>query len=159
MKKIRAYVGMDEINKVHFYKDFEIIDFIPEVDDSCFGEVIKEVVPVKLDVEQGTDEVYDYDYFKVITTQNQEFDKDNDVYSERWYAVKQPTLRVELRYWNKGSRYSHSETFDEVPEGYTAEQYVKEYDGNLIDDCDYDGVNVELYDKDNNLVSEYFISK
>lgn len=148
---------MDEINKVHFYKDFEIIDFIPEIGNPCFDEEIMEIIPINLDVEQGSDEVYGYDFFKVITTMNKEFDKASGVYCERWYAVKQPTLRVELHYWKEGSGYSHSEMFDEVPVGFTAEQYVKEYDGNIMDDCEYDAVNVELYDKDNKLISEYWV--
>lgn len=157
--KIRAYVRMDEVNKVHFYKDFEVVDFVPEVGDPCFGEEIKEITPVQLDVEQGKDEVYTYDYFKIITTMNKEFDKANNVYCERWYAVKKPMLRVELHYWKEGSGYSHSETFDEVLVGFTAEQYVNEYDGNLLDDDEYDAINVELYDNDNNLISEYWLSK
>ena len=158
MNKIRAYVRMDEVNKVHYYKDFEVINFTPEVGDPCFGEEIKEIIPVQLDVEQGRDEVYEYDYFKIITTMNKEFDKANDAYCESWYAVKKPMLRVELHYWKEGSGYSHSETFDEVPVGFTAEQYVNECDENLLDD-EYDAINVELYDNDNNLISEYWLSK
>jgi hypothetical protein len=158
--KIRAYVDMDEVNKIRFYKDFIVVDDVPVV-GGIFGlEEIKEVSPVRLDPEQGRDEVWNYDYYHVFTTMNNEWNKEEECYEEEFLCCKKTTLRVELHYWTEGSGYSHSETFDEVPEGFTAEQYVDEYNGDLIDeDRDYDAINVELYDKNNKLVSEYWLEK
>lgn len=68
--------------------------------------------------------------------------------------------RVDFRYWKEGSGYSHSETIDHIEEDISAEEYIN----SLIEETgsdlgDYDGINVELYDEDDNLVSEYFWEK
>lgn len=67
--------------------------------------------------------------------------------------------RVEFRFWTQANGYSHNETVDNIDEVISAEEYI----GRLEDAgaClgDYDGINVELYDEDDNLVSEYFWEK
>ena len=88
MGKIRAYVEMDEVNKIRFFKDFRIVPETLTVNGLLEGEIIKEVIPVRLDCEQGSDEVYNYEYFKVFTNQNGEYDPDNNVYGELWVAVR-----------------------------------------------------------------------
>lgn len=168
-RKIRAYIGMDEVNKIRFYKDFDIVNDIPAIGDMYGLEEIKEVIPVRLDPEQGRDEVWSYNYYHVFTTMNNEWNKEEECYEEEFLCCKKPMLRVELHYWHDGSGYSHSETFDEVPEGTTAEQYVTDYNTNQIDGNnllnplnpdDYcDAINVELYNKDNKLVSEFWLEK
>lgn len=63
-------------------------------------------------------------------------------------------LRVDFHYWVEGSGYSHSETFDHIKEGMTAEEYVKACEGNVEFPSN---TNVELYDENDNLVSEFFV--
>lgn len=58
--------------------------------------------------------------------------------------------RVDLHHWTEGSGYSHSETFDNIEELVTAEEYF-----NSVDLEDFTG-NIEIYDEDGNLVSEFF---
>lgn len=65
-------------------------------------------------------------------------------------------FRVELNHWN-GSGYSHSETFDNIEENITAEEYVKKLDSPLVPVAD--AINVEIYNEDNELVSEYWVEK
>ena len=66
--------------------------------------------------------------------------------------------RVDFRYWKEGSGYSHSETIDHIPEGIGAEEYINRLieNDNVVDPGCFDAINVELYDEDDNLVSEYF---
>ena len=91
MKSIRAYVSMDEVNKVRYYRDFEIKKELPVVGEefgSHFGdgieEVVKEVKEVRLDCEQGSDEVYEYDFFTVKTEWKEDEELSEVIY---YYAI------------------------------------------------------------------------
>ena len=70
---------------------------------------------------------------------------------------------VILMHLVSGSGYRNSETFDHInkPGGYTAENYVNDFDGDPISliasGCD--AVNVELHDDYDNIQSEYFLTK
>lgn len=80
MRKLKAYVNMDEYNKVHYYKDFIIEEARYQVGDIYEHEEIKEIEQIKPDVENNLD-VFSYDLFKIITTMNKEYDEDTyDVY-------------------------------------------------------------------------------
>lgn len=64
MKKIKAYTGYNEREKIHYYKEFNIVEVLPKEfynDEKIIG--IKEV---RLDAEQGQ-EVYKYDFFEITT--------------------------------------------------------------------------------------------
>ena len=98
MMKIKAYVSCDEHNNKHLYRLFEVIDKLPKVGDEYgyhFGdgikEVVKEVVSEKLDCEQGNDEVYDYQYYHIITDW---FEDDEHEEKSYYVAIK-----------NKGESY------------------------------------------------------
>lgn len=63
--------------------------------------------------------------------------------------------RVEFRYWKNGSGFSHNETVDNIDEEISAYEYVNALEDHGILN-NYDGINVEIYDEDDNLLSEYF---
>ena len=65
MKKIKAYIGWNDTNHTHHYKEFEIVKKLPEKRDVFDenGERIIKIENVKLDCEQGNEEVYNYDYY------------------------------------------------------------------------------------------------
>lgn len=86
MRKIRANVGYDEYNNKLFYQDFWIYKKAPEVGDTIDGEDVISVSPVKLDPEQPSWEVYDYDYYRVETTCNGENSEDDNIVL--WIAVE-----------------------------------------------------------------------
>lgn len=101
MNTIRAYVDFDERNNVHYWKDFTIIDELPEVGDWYrLGNIVTEIEPVNLDCDQGgRDEVSDYEYFRLkIVPKQEELDDDED--PEDWaeyeyVAVPYPELENE----------------------------------------------------------------
>lgn len=64
MKKIKAYVNYNEREKNHYYQIFDVVEVIPRYynDEEVIG--VKEV---RLDAEQGNDEVYKYDFFEITT--------------------------------------------------------------------------------------------
>lgn len=64
MEKIKAYVDYNEREKIHYYQTFDVVEVIPKYynDEEVIG--VKEV---RLDAEQGNDEVYKYDFFEIIT--------------------------------------------------------------------------------------------
>lgn len=69
-------------------------------------------------------------------------------------------IRVEFRHWKANSGYTHSETYDHIEENITAEEYVECLEN--PSDCfsvGQDAINVEMYDEDDNLLSEYFWEK
>lgn len=68
-------------------------------------------------------------------------------------------LRVEFKHWKSCEGYSHSEIMEYV-DNMTAEEYWRAYQDNADEPYSPNypyGVNVELYDDDNNKVSEYFV--
>ena len=74
--------------------------------------------------------------------------------------------RVELHYWSAEEGYFHSETVDNIEENISAEEYVKRlFDkGGGFDIPDYlenefYAINVEMYDENDRLVSEYFLGE
>ena len=75
MKKIKAYTGYNEREKIHYYKEFDIVEVLPKEfynDEKIIG--IKEV---RLDVEQCNQEVYKYDFFEITTLDDE---KEEDYY-------------------------------------------------------------------------------
>lgn len=87
MNKIKAYVGCDEYNKVYHYEYFTIEEGTYEVGDFYDHEEIKEITKVKLDVNQPKHECWDYDYFRILTTCDKEYDLENDVFCEYFIAI------------------------------------------------------------------------
>lgn len=85
MKKLKVYVDMDEYNKVHYYKDFTIEEAHYQVGDIYDHEEIKQVEPIKPDVENNLD-IFNYDLYKIITTLDKEYD--TDTYNEYYIAVR-----------------------------------------------------------------------
>lgn len=96
MNKIRAYVDYNEQIKKHYYKDFKIIDFLPKIDNTIkYNDTVTQIESVELDSEQGSQNVYNYDYFKIIRTDYEDFNSDdnedktlNDYQYEEYVAVK-----------------------------------------------------------------------
>ena len=64
MKKIKAYVVFNEREKIHYYQTFDVVEVIPRYYND---EEIIEIKEVRLDAEQGNDEVYKYDFFEITT--------------------------------------------------------------------------------------------
>lgn len=65
MEKIKAYVNYNEREKIHYYQIFDVVEVIPE--KFYNDEEIIEIKEVRLDAEQGNDEVYKYDFFEITT--------------------------------------------------------------------------------------------
>lgn len=65
-------------------------------------------------------------------------------------------FRVELRHWKAGSGYSHNETFDNIDKVITAREYWDGIDPEIEIKPD-EGINVEIYDEEDNLLSEWFV--
>ena len=70
MNKIKAYVGVNEYNKIRKYRDFEVVKSI-SIDNIVF------IFPIEIDVENNQD-CFNYDYYEV-----QVFDKESYDYDEK----------------------------------------------------------------------------
>ena len=90
--------------------------------------------------------------------------------SMRWLVKGSPTTksektlnankayRVELSHWKNGSGWSHSETFDHVPERCTAEEYIRSLDCELQPPIGCDDTKVAIFDGDT-CISEAWASE
>jgi hypothetical protein len=63
--KIKAYVGYSERSNTRYYRDFEIVPYLPSVGDEIDGWEVQDITPVVLDCEQGSDRAYSYDYYEI----------------------------------------------------------------------------------------------
>ena len=70
MNKIKAYVGVNEYNKIRKYRDFEVVKSI-SIDNIVF------IFPIEIDVENNQ-VCFNYDYYEA-----QVFDKESYDYDER----------------------------------------------------------------------------
>ena len=64
MEKIKAYVNYNEREKIHYYQMFDVVEVIPKYYND---EEVVDIKEVRLDAEQGNDEVYKYDFFEITT--------------------------------------------------------------------------------------------
>jgi len=71
--------------------------------------------------------------------------------------------RIEFHLWNSNSGYYCSSTFENLEEYCSAEEYFKACEsdmyGSLIPEDPDEAINIEIYDEDNNLLSEYWVQK
>ena len=74
MEKIKAYVNYNERKKIHYYQMFDVVEVIPKYYND---EEVVDIKEVRLDAEQGNDEVYKYDFFEITTIDN---DKEESCY-------------------------------------------------------------------------------
>ena len=64
MEKIKAYVNYNEREKIHYYQMFDVVEVIPKYYND---EEVVDIKEVRLDAEQGNDEVYKYDFYEITT--------------------------------------------------------------------------------------------
>lgn len=97
MRKIKAYVGYSEWQKKHFYRYFDIVDKIPTIGDIIEDEEVVDVSEVSLDCEQDNEDVYKYNFYKIIT-QVDEWG-DGEIEKNEYYLC---TESVEEVFWENG---------------------------------------------------------
>ena len=74
--KIKAYTGYNQRTDTRYYNYFEIVSKLPEIGENDYGfegYKVVEINPVKLDVQQNDDDVYNYDFYEVVVEE-----KDDD---------------------------------------------------------------------------------
>ena len=70
--KIKIYTSYNENNNTHYYTMAEVVNALPNVGDPVNGDqgVIRSIWPIRLDAEQGSRDVYNYDYYWIETEYN-----------------------------------------------------------------------------------------
>ena len=71
--KVKAYIDYNDYNKVHYFEDFDIVDELPKIGDLIDDNKVIKIEEAKLDCEQGSDDVYNYDYYK-LTLKYEDYD-------------------------------------------------------------------------------------
>ena len=67
MDKIKICVGMDEYNKIKYYRDFSIVTELPASGEEYEGNTVVSIEEVRKDPEQPTTKAEEYDCYKIIT--------------------------------------------------------------------------------------------
>ena len=104
MEKIKAYIGWNDTNHTHYHKEFEIIEKLPEKKDVFDenGERIVKIENVKLDCEQGNDDVYNYDYYVA------KIEYDYGVTTDWYFCIKKEeyfTVTIEFKSYPADQAY------------------------------------------------------
>jgi hypothetical protein len=94
--KIKAYTRFVESTNTHYYREFDIVDSLPEVGEVVYGgedygqrQTVTKISEAILDCEQGNREVDNYDFY-CLTVKWEEQDE-NDQWQEieedeeKWY--------------------------------------------------------------------------
>lgn len=124
MKKIKAYVDYNEWEKIRYYQMFDVVEIIPKYYND---EKVINIKKVRLDVEQGNDEVYKYDFYEITTI-------DDEKEESHYYICK---MNVE---------YVLDEYIEYIQEKIYQKYYVNEYED--FDEfyskfyCELDGGNI-----------------
>ena len=81
--RIKAYTSYSEKSSTHYHRNFEIVSSLPEVGEDYNGYIVKSIEKVALDIEQGSEKVYDYDYYCIHAE-----DEDGDYTLDDYVAVE-----------------------------------------------------------------------
>lgn len=85
--------------KIHYYQNFEIIENLPELETEAIknenykncDSLLEKIETVKLDCEQGSDEVYKYDFYKLTYFNNIDYFEseyeDDECEFEKYVAI------------------------------------------------------------------------
>lgn len=106
--KIKAYTNYNERSNTHSYREFDVIDALPEIGTTqSNGEVVKEINPISIDCEQGHDDVFYYDFYEIVSV----WGEGND---ERKYYVCIDTQldETEVKYWYAVTEGTNCEDWD-----------------------------------------------
>jgi hypothetical protein len=106
---IKAYVGYSERSNTHFYQNFEIVSSIPSVGDEFDGLAVEDITPVVLDCEQGSDRVYDYDYYEINMA-----DPVGDFHDTLYWAVKKEEEAEVVATRENFETFAGAETTDHI---------------------------------------------
>ena len=68
-------------------------------------------------------------------------------------------FRIELNHWKNGEGFNFSETFDNIEEYLTAEEYINSYDGDLTPEDPNEAIQLEVYSENNVLLSIFWLQK
>jgi hypothetical protein len=96
MEKIKVCTHMNEYHKTRYYQNFIIENEMPT--DEYMGIKIKCIAPVRIDCEQGNNEIWDYDYY-VITTQYYDNVEEDLITDDYYIAIKKEDLATKREEW------------------------------------------------------------
>lgn len=125
MKKIKAYVGYYEREKIHIYDMFNVVEFLPKFYNN--EEVIK-IEEVRLDPEQGNSEVWKYDFFKITTIDDEK--EENNYYICKMnveYVLDEYMGYIQEKIYQK----YYTDKYDDFDEFYNFYQNLDTCGGNI----------------------------
>ena len=73
---IRAKIGVNEWNNTIIRRNFELVETLPTVNEQFHDYKVLKLNEMKLDCEERTENLYNYDYFKIDL-----LDEDNEDFS------------------------------------------------------------------------------
>lgn len=73
---IRARIGVNEWNNTVIRRNFELVESLPIVNEQFHDYKVLKLNEMKLDCEERTENLYNYDYFKIDL-----LDEDNEDFS------------------------------------------------------------------------------
>ena len=73
---IRAKIGLNEWNNTVIRRNFELVESLPTVNEPFHEYKVLKLNEMKLDCEERTENLYNYDYFKIDL-----LDEDNEDFS------------------------------------------------------------------------------
>lgn len=77
--KIRAYVNYDERRKIHYWRDFEIVEELPKEGDEYNYKKVINIYQIMIDSEQGNHDVYYYDFFEITLSYIENDEEEQDI--------------------------------------------------------------------------------
>lgn len=86
MSRIKAYVDYSERTNTHYYRYFTIEDGVPCIGDVYDHEEVKDIEPMKVDIENSRD-VFEHDFFRVRTTLDGEYDEATETFCDYYIAI------------------------------------------------------------------------
>lgn len=96
MGTIRINTGYSEYDNTAFYRNFDIIDEIPQVGDYLYGEIVLDVTECWKDWKQPNDEAYLAECYEVKLTWNGEGEDSEDYCENIEYVAVIPEYEEAL---------------------------------------------------------------
>ena len=71
--RIKVYTDYNEFKNQKFFTNFEVIEEMPAIGSYYNNEEVTKIEELIIDCEQGNDEVYNYEYYRLTTSYYDDF--------------------------------------------------------------------------------------
>lgn len=96
MNKIKIYVDYNNSEKIHYYKDFTIVDELPKIEDTKkYNSEVVDIKEIEKDCEQASEEAYSFNCYEVKKVDYEDMLEENDTNIDNYIYYEYVAIKKE----------------------------------------------------------------